>query len=238
MRPGVDPLSKLYLYEMSDVSFSYLRDYAKLLNLELRHPLGFKSTPEGKNYSAKATISAYFNGKPAGDIVLVAMRPGDGTGDKTPTTPRNKDGTFAELLFPLGTFSFDYRNFKEYHNKFNSLWEMGLNEAGKTIHIRTHGLSVGDFCKVYHRIMPTPSTKQIISETLECPIYDAKPGDNRFGNDHAIYASKILPLGVQVAAFLPITEDNLMTFGKSISNFTSMANYFKRPNHIGEKDRS
>ncbi len=186
-----------------------------------------------KAYLAKSIATIALADESIAHMALIAFGLGDATGSKLLPNqkdplvpeefffkyktwrvfPRDKSNTIAEFIFPLGSF------FQNKHYKFNSLYELSLDENNRITREAVFGVEPEkyDLAMISHPEMNSLR----FGETLVPAEVD--PNSNtRFGDPHAIYAPRNISQAIQVAGFLSITESNLNSDGKNFRNFSSL----------------
>ncbi|MBR9676519.1 hypothetical protein GOV04_00065 [Candidatus Woesearchaeota archaeon] len=190
--------------------------FADLQNIE-----PFKQIP-GKPYTARMSIPATYHGHDAGELVVVAFRPGDGTGDDSVfrpgqliipkhyrhkenpqrVFPRKKGGLRAELFFPL--FSL-YPNGAPFLGGV-SLEELVVDDPQNPMSL-VKGWDLGLPSENYaDSVLGHVLIDSMPDIELTTGHVDHSPVGGRFGDPHAIYFGAPVEM-TQVAGFLAIPEN-------------------------------
>ena len=178
--------------------------------LTFRNFQPFQEYP-GKHYTAKGFAEVYVKpgeiAKPhsIGHLVLLLFRPGDGTGDMAPASPRAKS-SYAEIMVPLTTICNEY-----WIEDIACLHEITQPPMARIESNRYRGTKHSDFLRL---TAPGHLQNPRLGETIvrTPPLSFTQDPMNGYGNSHAIvwddrvkYSTAINFM--QIAGFLAFNPD-------------------------------
>lgn len=203
MRAEIEGIPLTTFEHPTRVALGIYQESTRGLSFDLDAACKLSPTP-GRSNSARSMTDVLICDKKAGDLYVIAFKPGDGTGSevdyslenlqvdppyprKTLIVPRNKTGVYAELHFAIASQKIDdvHAGIRLFGGTFDLL---GLDEDKKRV------LKIGE--------LGNPEYMNILEARA---TYTVGPrGSQRFGDPHAVYSSA--PNVVQVCAFWAINE--------------------------------